>query len=347
MKKSLLLLLIIVFVVACKSDYKEKAEDLADLNLYLQTNEDIDSVLVIDISQQREKYKVAFSDTIRINFKDSINDLYNIWFLKNGEIVSSPVSNQLWLNGKNLVVKGRIDKKLIVDTVIGSKLYNNSKNYNKAYKKLFDNKADSEAYDKLIFSTLKNNYDNPFSLVMAESYILRNQNDESKLKKLDSLITDQNNFLKNHKYFQPHNQLEKMLGVRKLHISSYKFYDRENKLVDLNYNKDKMVLLDLWFVNCPPCIRDHKIISKKLQSLKDKNIELIGVSIDNKQNIWNEYLTKNSYGWSNYRQVDSLKTITKDFAITAFPTYMLIDKNKNIISSFNSFEEVETYLSKK
>ena len=98
--KKLLYLLTILFIFSCKPELKKQNNNLADLNLYLQTKEDIDTILITDISQNRERQKIAYKDTVKINFKDSINDLYNIWFFKNGKIISSPMQHsQIWLNG--------------------------------------------------------------------------------------------------------------------------------------------------------------------------------------------------------------------------------------------------------
>jgi len=89
--KKILFLSLTFLIFSCKSELKKESNDLADFNLYLQTKEDIDTIMITDISQNREVHKIAYKDTIKINFKDSINDLYNIWFFKNGKMVSSPL----------------------------------------------------------------------------------------------------------------------------------------------------------------------------------------------------------------------------------------------------------------
>ena len=46
-------------------------------------------------------------------------------------------------------------------------------------------------------------------------------------------------------------------------------------------------------------------------------------------------------------QIDSLKTITQELGISAFPTYLLIDNGREIKITFNAFEEIENYLTEK
>jgi thiol-disulfide isomerase/thioredoxin len=346
--KQTITLLICILIFGCKSELKPNKIDLADLNLILKTNEKIDSVLITDIGQQRENHKVAFRDTISVHFNDSINDLYNIWFLKNGKIISSPLStNQLWLNGKKIVIKGNVDNRLILDTILGSDLNYKVKKNKVEFRKLFDIKADSSEINSFLLKKIMDNFDNPYSLTLASTYIAKNQNNNDKLKKLYDLIKEQNFLLKNHSFFKIHSELEKKIGVNKLNIENYSFYNIENEIVKLSFEKEKIYLLDLWFVNCPPCVRDHKIISKKLKSLEDNNIELIGISIDKNYSKWKNYLKSNSYNWRNFREVDSLKKITSDLGISDFPTYILIEDNGRIKIKFNSYEDIENYLIEK
>lgn len=346
--KKLLYLLTILFIFSCKPELKKQNNNLADLNLYLQTKEDIDTILITDISQNRERQKIAYKDTVKINFKDSINDLYNIWFFKNGKIISSPMQHsQIWLNGKNIEIKGTIDKRLIIDTIIGSDLHSKTKKYQREFRKLYKTTQDSSEINNFLLKNIKDNFDNPFSLTLISTYIFRNQNNKLKLKELYQLVNNQNDFLKNHRFFNYHEELEKKLKITELNIDNFSLLNIDNNIIKLNFKKDKTYLIDFWFVNCPPCIKDHKVISKKLNYLDEKNIELIGISTDKEHSKWTDYLKTNQYNWKNFRQIDSLKTITQELGISAFPTYLLIENGLEITKTFNSFEEIESYLNEK
>jgi thiol-disulfide isomerase/thioredoxin len=346
--KKILYLLLTFLIFSCKSELKKENNELADFNLYLQTKEDIDTIMITDISQNREVHKIAYKDTIKLNFKDSINDLYNIWFFKNGKMVSSPMQNsQLWLSGKNIEIKGTIDKKLVIDTMLGSDLYYKTKKYQTEYRNLYKTNADSLEINEFLLKSIQSNFDNPFSLPIISTYIFRNQNDKSKLKGLHQLVNKQSDFIKNHSFFNYHEELEKKIRITELKIDNFSFSNLQNEIVKLNFKKDKTYLIDLWFVNCPPCIKDHKIISKKLNLLENNNIELIGISTDKDHSKWKDYLETNNYIWKNVRQIDSSKTITETLGISAFPTYLLIDNVNEIKNTFNSFEEIENYLTEK
>jgi len=132
--------------------------------------------------------------------------------------------------------------------------------------------------------------------------------------------------------------------VSSINLSKYKFNNIDNKLTSIKLEKSKTYLLDFWFVNCPPCVRDHKLISKKMNFFKENNIELIGISTDRNHSDWKNYLTKNNYNWKNYRETDSLKRVTKDMVIWSFPTYLLLNGEGEIKARFNSFKDFENYL---
>jgi uncharacterized protein YcfL len=117
--KTLLSILAALIVIACTSAQYDQTQ-LADVNLYLDTDAEVDSVFVSNITQDREFQFLPFAKTMHVEFKDSINDLYNInFYTKKGFVM-----NQMWLNGENIIIKGKIkEKKFVVDTVIGSDLY--------------------------------------------------------------------------------------------------------------------------------------------------------------------------------------------------------------------------------
>jgi thiol-disulfide isomerase/thioredoxin len=261
-------------------------------------------------------------------------------------MVSSPVMhNQIWLNGEKILIKGKIDKKLIVDTIIGSSLYYGSKRTGNGLTQLFSEKVEDSIINNFNFKQIKENIDNPLSLALSDNYIRRNKNNLENLSRLNELLKNQNGLLKNHSFFKPHIKLEKALSVNSLDFSQYKFYNLKKELSTIQLKNDKRYIIDFWFVNCPPCVKDHKYISSKKDWIKSNGIELIGISNDKDHELFKRYISQNNYEWENYREVDSLKLIRDELDIKAFPTYVIVDDGTKIVKTFNSFEKVENYLS--
>lgn len=333
-----MVLILITTIFGCK---QEKLE-LSDLNLYLETDLKIDSVFVANITQDREYQYMPYSDTLNITLNDSINDLYEISFhTKKGMIM-----NTLWLNGENVIIKGKITNKLKTDTVIGSDLYYKSIDFRKKYKELNEKKLDSATINDFLLNELKKNIDNPFSIEIADILFYRNMSNKNELKKVYDIQVNQEGAIKNH-LINPFKKIEKTLTEDRVDLSKFQFYDIEKKITAIKPEKGKKILIDFWFIACAPCIKDHKLIINKLEWLESKNIELIGISIDRNHDEWKDFLKGKKYNWLNLREVDDYeKRLRTNMLISVFPTYLLVDSQGNILYRANSFIEVEKYLNK-
>ncbi|MCD2258935.1 TlpA family protein disulfide reductase [Psychroserpens luteolus] len=338
MKKFLILALFSLIIASCQSEPKKK---LSDLNLYFESDIEIDSVFISNIAQDREFQFLPFSNVMNIDLNDSINDLYNInFYTKNGLIM-----NQMWLDGQQLQIKGRISKKIEIDTVIGSSLYYKAKDFSKRYKKMSSNSSEiSTSENEFLLQELDAHIENPFSIHVASQFLMKNMQNKDELQKAYAILNRQPKQIKNHLY-NDFKKIENLLTVNAIDISNYKFLNTNNELSDITFSEGKIHLIDFWFVDCKPCVKDHKYISKQLDKLKANNIELIGVSIDRDHSKWMNYLDSNSYNWANFRDVDNYDDrLTKNMYISTFPTYMLVDDQGNIIKNTNNYKDIEEQL---
>ena len=150
--KQTIALLICAFIFGCKSEIKQNKIDLSDINLIIKTDTKIDSVWISNIGQT-ESFFLPFKDTIKVNFKEKLNDLYNVnFYTENGK-----KSNQLWLNGNNVIVGGKLNEKIEIDSVINSDLYYKSINFSKNYRELIQKKADSTTIDNFLLENITQN----------------------------------------------------------------------------------------------------------------------------------------------------------------------------------------------
>jgi len=86
-------------------------------------------------------------------------------------------------------------------------------------------------------------------------------------------------------------------------------------------------------------------MTKKLDLLNSSNIELVGISIDDDHEEWKKFLYQKNYTWLNLREVEMTeKKLRTSLVISAFPTYLLIDGEGNILYRTNSFTDIEKHL---
>ena len=116
------------------------------------------------------------------------------------------------------------------------------------------------------------------------------------------------------------------------------------ELEDINFKKikqtdliGKVVVLNFWGPNCPPCVEEIPELNKVVKNFKSKNVEFIGICPLNQRPSF----TTDKYGELRkfiktkeflYRicPVDDIKLV-KAFKIGALPTHIIIDKSGNIV----------------
>lgn len=333
---------IILCALLTGCNFTKEKKSLADLNLYFDSDIKIDSVLVTNITQDREFYFLQYTKPINVYLNDSINDLYAISFYSSNDHRMV----QLWLDGKDLTIKGKVSDKLQiqVDTVIGSDLYYKALNFRKVYKDLLTGNPDSLAVNNFLLAEIRKEINSPFSIEIANTYVSRNISNIDELKKLFAILSTQTDLIKKH-LLNPYKKIETILSVNKVDFSKYRFYNKDKTLTSIELSGNKKYLIDFWFIGCAPCIRDHQSIIKKSSSLDSVNVEVLGISIDENHEQWRNYLNEKHYPWKNYREVDESKNrMRAKMMIDVFPTYLLLDSNGVILYRFNTFSDIEKYL---
>lgn len=295
----------------------------------------IEKVDAFDLSQI-EFYNYDYNDTLNLNFNKRNIDCYNIRYYENGKMFRQ----QIWLDTGNIKIEAHIDSsKLVIDTVINSPTYYKIKDFYIKNSQLFKNK-DTILLNAFLLDTYKANIENPFSLLVGNIYVGINQNIKSNLLNLKTLTEKQGEKFKWFFFYENVNErVNKIISITKIDLQNFIFLDKKNKKVKLLLKGSDYYVLDLWFVACPPCVRDHKIINNTLSKLKQKNVELISISNDENKKEWKEYLAKNNYKWQNYVE-NSKHSFTNYLSIPSYPTYIVIDRFGIIFNTYNSYLDV-------
>lgn len=338
--KALPIIILSSLLIGCI--FNKKVKQSGDINLYFDSDIKIDSILLTNITQDREYHFLKYSNPISVALNDSINDLYafNFYAANDHRMV------QLWLDGKNPTIKGNISGKLQiqVDTVIGSDLYYKALHFRKVYKDLLTGNPDSLAINNFLLEEVRKEINSPFSIEIANIYVSRNISNTDELKKLFTTLSTQSDLIKKH-LLNPYKKIETILSVNKIDFSKFRFYNKDKTLTSIELSENKKYLIDFWFIGCAPCIREHQSIIKKLSSLGSAHVEVLGISIDDNHEQWRNYLNEKHYPWKNYREVDESKDrMRTKMMIDVFPTYLLLDNNGVILYRSNTFSDIEKYL---
>jgi len=109
--------------------------------------------------------------------------------------------------------------------------------------------------------------------------------------------------------------------------------DDKGRVVSLSDQKGKFVLVDFWASWCGPCRTEYPHLKAAYAKYKDKHFEIIGISIDDKKELWLDAIRSNGFEWI---QLSDLKgrdnAIAKAYGIAAIPQNFLIDPAGKIIA---------------
>ncbi len=102
----------------------------------------------------------------------------------------------------------------------------------------------------------------------------------------------------------------------------------KNKL-SIGEFRDKVLLLDFWGMWCEPCIKNLPKLQKLYDTFKDKDFIVIGVHSLRSCDKLDEFVEKHNI---TYPITIASEEMQKDYDITSWPTYILVDRKDKIIS---------------
>ena len=129
---------------------------------------------------------------------------------------------------------------------------------------------------------------------------------------------------------------------------AFKLPDTKGKPVQLSDFKGKVVYLDIWATWCGPCLKEMPYLKLLKEKFRNKNVEMITISIDTKVDTWLAKVA--AMKMEGIQLIDSNGSenskIAKDYKIHGVPHYVLIDKNGHIASAFAPRPSMETEVEK-
>lgn len=108
---------------------------------------------------------------------------------------------------------------------------------------------------------------------------------------------------------------------------------REIKLSDF---KGKVILLNFWATWCPPCRKELPDLSQISNELKDKNFVMIGISVDENQQVLDNFLKSNKLPYTIVHEPTDLVLKYMESAgqnQNVVPQTYIIDKNGKIVET--------------
>lgn len=107
----------------------------------------------------------------------------------------------------------------------------------------------------------------------------------------------------------------------------------------------KFVLIDFWASWCGPCRQENPNLVQMYQAFKEKDFEIVGVSIDDNIKSWTKAIETDSLLWTQVCDGNGMEgEVAKRYLISAIPTNFLLDKRGKIIAKNLRGEELKKAL---
>lgn len=110
-------------------------------------------------------------------------------------------------------------------------------------------------------------------------------------------------------------------------ISNVKLVTMDGKKYVLKEMKGKVVVLNFWFINCPPCRMEIPHLNNMVQSFKEReDVVFLAVALDQSYEL-KDFLKEMPF---QYDIVDAGSYVASRYGINLFPTHVVIDKEGKV-----------------
>jgi thiol-disulfide isomerase/thioredoxin len=122
-------------------------------------------------------------------------------------------------------------------------------------------------------------------------------------------------------------------------VNDFTLNDPKNNPMKFSSLKGKYVLIDFWGSWCGPCHKAFPRLKELYGKYHDKGFEILGIATESNTGAWTKDIVKSELPWLQVVDDKASNVSQKQFAVTEYPTTVLIGPDGKIIGRFAYNEE--------
>ena len=108
--------------------------------------------------------------------------------------------------------------------------------------------------------------------------------------------------------------------------------DTTGEAVELAEFSDKVLILDFWATNCPPCIEELPQLKALHDEFHPHGLEIVGVSLDERVSEVEEFKSRRQLPWRMVMNEQPAGRLQTAFRVVTIPSLFLIDQKGNVVN---------------
>lgn len=96
--------------------------------------------------------------------------------------------------------------------------------------------------------------------------------------------------------------------------------------VSLASLEGKVVLIDFWATNCPPCLEEMPNLKQIYADYHDEGFEIVGISLDEDPSIVEQFTTRTQITWPMIVERGTVESLRESYFVPTIPSLFIVDQ---------------------
>ena len=110
--------------------------------------------------------------------------------------------------------------------------------------------------------------------------------------------------------------------------------NKEVQLSDFNPKKEKITVINFWFIECKPCKMEIPDLNKLVEKYKDYDVEFLAIAL-NKPDQLKDFLKKTDF---DYQVLSIAEQQTIELGIQGYPTHFILNRQGQVVYKATGLE---------